>query len=95
MTMRKALGFIERGLHDAELRRRLNKASSVSECEQVLGEENLTFSPRDFDEAVHHRLTQCQEAEEADQIKEFKMWWDLLQATFGAGGCGGGCSGCC
>jgi hypothetical protein len=65
------------------------------ECENVLAEESLTFSPHDFDEAFHHRLTQCQEEEEADQIKEFKMWWDLLLGTFGGGACSGGCSGCC
>lgn len=96
MTIGNALGFIERGLYDTEMRRRLNAASSVAECENVLDEKNLKFSPHDFDEAYHHRLTQCQEAEEADQIKEFKMWWDLLLGSFDVGSCKStGCSGCC
>jgi hypothetical protein len=95
MTIGNALGFIERGLHDTDLRKRLNTAATVQECERLLGDEDLNFSPHDFDEAFHHRLTQCQEAEEAEQIKEFKMWWDLLRGTFGTGGCGTGCSGCC
>ena len=96
MTIGNALGFIERGLYDTELRRRLNATSTVQECERVLGDEKLDFSPHDFDEAFHHRLTQCQEEEEADQIKEFKMWWDLLLGSFGVTSCGSaGCSGCC
>jgi hypothetical protein len=32
----------------------------------------------EFDEACNHRLTQCQQAEEAEQLREFRMWWDLL-----------------
>lgn len=95
MTVRKALGFIERGLLDSELRRRLNAASTAEECKRVLREEALDFSPHDFDEAFHHRLTQCQEAEEADRIKEFRMWWDLLQGSFGVNTCKAGCGGCC
>jgi len=95
MTIGNALGFIERGLHDAALRKRLNAASTAAECENVLGDENLKFSPHDFDEAFHHRLTECQEEEEADQIREFKMWWELLMGSFGATQCSSGCSGCC
>jgi hypothetical protein len=95
MTIGNALGFIERGLHDTDLRKRLNAAVTAAECDRLLGEEKLVFSAHDFDEAFHHRLTRCQEAEEANQIKEFKMWWDLLMGSFGAGGCGSGCSGCC
>jgi hypothetical protein len=94
MTIGNALGFIERGLHDTNLRKRLNAASSTDECERVLSDENLCFSPHDFDEAFHHRLTKCQIEEEADQIKELKMWWDLLTGSFDPGTCKTGCSGC-
>jgi len=94
MTIGNALDFIEHGLHDTDLRRRLNEASTTAECERVLDEENLRFSPHDFDEAFHHRLTQSQEEEEADQIKEFRMWWDLLLGSVGQGSCRAGCAGC-
>ncbi len=94
MTIGNALSFIERGIHDTQLRRRLNGTSGVVECEKVLGEENLVFSAHDFDEAFHHRLTQCQEEEEADRIKEFRMWWDLLTQSFNPGACGHQCNGC-
>jgi hypothetical protein len=95
MTIGNALNFIERGLHDSGLRRLLNLASNTDECQKVLAAEKLTFSAHDFDEAYHHRLTQCQEEEEADQLKEFKMWWDLVSASCSPGACSSKCSGCC
>jgi hypothetical protein len=94
MTIGNALGFIDRGLLEMDLRKRLNMASTTIECEKVLREENLEFSSHDFDEAFRRRLTQCQEEDEADQIKEFKVWWDLLLGSFNAASCGAGCSGC-
>ena len=95
MTIGNALRFIERGLHDSGLRSKLNSASDAAECQKVLDEEKLTFSAHDFDEAFHHRLTQCQEEGEADQLREFKMWWDLLSACYTRCSCSGQCSGCC
>lgn len=95
MTIGNALAFIERGQGDGTLRDRLNAANSRKERDDVLAEEKLLFSAHDFDEAYNHRLTQCQEAEEAEQLREFKMWWDLLSRLLEPSGCGSQCSGCC
>lgn len=95
MTIGNALAFIERGQGDGTLRDRLNAANSHRERDDVLAEEKLLFSAHDFDEAYNHRLTQCQEAEEAEQLREFKMWWDLLSQLLEPSGCGSQCSGCC
>jgi hypothetical protein len=95
MTIGNALKFIERGLHDKELRYKLNAATDPQACLKVLEEEDLAFSDHDFDEAFHHRLTKCQQEEEADQIREFKTWWEMLGASFSSGGCGSQCGGCC
>lgn len=91
MTIGNALNFINRGLHDAVLRKQLNTAPDITACEKILAGEKLMFSANEFEEAFNHRLTQCQEEEEADQIKEFKMWWELLTA----GTCKKSCNGCC
>ena len=91
MTIGNALRFIEQGLHDAALRRQLNTASDTAQREEILGEEKLMFSAAEFEEAYTHRLTQCQAEEEADQIKEFRMWWSLLTGS----ACGDACGGCC
>ena len=95
MTIGNALAFIERGLIDSVLRNILNSASSLTELRSLLGDEKLTFSIHDFDEAFHNRLTKCREEEEADQIKEFKMWWDLLNRSLEPTEGGNPCSGCC
>ncbi|MBU1054006.1 MAG: hypothetical protein KKC46_09275 [Proteobacteria bacterium] len=93
MTIGNALTFIERGLKDSALRNRLNSATNPSELQNALGDEKLEFSAHDFDEAFHHRLTQCQEEEDADQIKEFKLWWYLLSRSLEMTACGNQCSG--
>jgi hypothetical protein len=94
MTIGNALTFINRGQEDSALRSRLNKANSPDELVEILAAEKLTFSAHDFDEAYHHQLTQCQEEEDANQLKEFKMWWELLSQVLNPAGCDGICGGC-
>jgi len=93
MTIGNALAFIKRSLSDTDLRDRLNGASSKEEFDRVLADEFLNFSTHDFDEACNHKLTQCQEADEAEQLKELKLWWDLLGQILEPGACRAGC--CC
>jgi hypothetical protein len=95
MTIDNALTFIKRGLEDSDLRGRLNAAGSLPEIDQVLAEEGLLFSACDFDEAFHHQLTQSQAMETAEQLKEFKLWWDLLFQTLEPASCETQCSSCC
>lgn len=78
MTIGNAIKFIKMGLYDSKLRNSLNSASSLSELHNILENEKLIFSVDDFDEAFHHSLSQCQEEEQAEQLKEFKLWWELL-----------------
>ena len=94
MTVGNALIFIDRGLEDSALRKRLNTTDSLKARDDTLSAEGLTFSDNEFDEAFHHRLTLCQEEEEADQLKEFKMWWDLLARILSPAACGTQCVGC-
>ncbi len=58
-------------------------------------EADLLFSVCDFDEAFHHQLTQSQAMETAEQLKEFKLWWDLLFRTLEPVARETRCSGCC
>ncbi|MBI5593600.1 MAG: hypothetical protein HY881_24370 [Deltaproteobacteria bacterium] len=95
MTIGNAQTFIKRGLEDSDLRGRLNSATSLLEIDQVLTEADLLFSSCDFDEAFHHQLTECQAMEAAEQLKEFKLWWDLLIRTMEPAVCETRCSTCC
>ena len=94
MTIGNALSFIKRSQADSALRARLNAAESPDELSEILVTEKLSFSAHDFDEAYHHQLTECQEEEEADQLKEFKMWWELLSQYHNPSACGGMCGSC-
>lgn len=94
MTICNALSFIKRCLNDADLRGRLNGAVSRDDLDLILANEFLTFSASDFNEAYNHKLTECQEAEEAEQLKELKLWWELLGQILDPPKCKAGCSGC-
>ena len=78
MTISNALIFIQRGQQENQLRQRLSAASSILELQKLLMIEQLKFSEQDFDQAFHLLLVKCQEVEEAEQLKGFKMWWTLL-----------------
>ena len=80
MSIGEARAFIHRGLRDKDLRDRLNASAASADMLAILEREHLVFSCSEFDEAYHHLLTQCQEEEEADLLKEFKLWWDLVRA---------------
>jgi hypothetical protein len=84
MTIGKAKEFIQRGMQDSALRERLNGASNAEAINTILKQEDLIFSASDFDEAFHNLLTQCQEKEQADQLREYKMWWDLTMSLMHA-----------
>lgn len=95
MTIGNALTFIKRGMIDEELREKLNTASNMETCDGILAEEGLGFSRHDFEEAYHNQLTLCQTAEQADRLKEFKLWWELLSQLSSAGACNNPCGQCC
>ena len=95
MTIGHALKFIQQGRRDSDLRARLNKARTLADLNGVLESEGLVFSPHDFDEAYHNQLFQCQFEEDADEIKEFKAWWDLVSQSVNLAICGPSCGGGC
>lgn len=80
MSIGEARAFIRRGLQDKDLRDRLNSSAAPADMLAILEREHLVFTYPEFDEAYHNLLTQCQEEEQADLLKEFKMWWDLVRA---------------
>lgn len=80
MSVGQAKKFIQRGLRDSTLREDLNASSNQTALLAVLKREDLVFSAHEFDEAFHNLLVQCQEKEQADQLNEFKTWWNLTVA---------------
>ena len=80
MTIGKAKQFIQRGMQDSDLRARVLASSSGAPMKAILVEEDLIFSDHDFDEAFNNLLTQCQSQDQADQLREFRMWWLMAVA---------------
>ena len=81
MSIANAKSFIKRGMTDPELRKALNRASNLNELNRILTEQDLRFSFPEFTEAYTNTLVQCQFEDDANQLKEFKMWWELLSMS--------------
>ena len=64
------------------------------EIDYILEGEAMSFSAHEFEDAYNHRLTECQTSEEAETLKELKLWWDLLGQIINLHECKAGCSGC-
>ena len=107
MALHQAKRFITVAMEDAELRDRMNSAPSVDALLAVVAGYGFPFTPQELEEAYTNRLTLCQFEEQADRLKEFKQWWDLLLGFLGAATSGepvacsnantctaGGCAGC-
>lgn len=78
MTIANALTFIKRGQKESGLRSALNRAPGAVEFSLILMNEGLKFSFPEFEEAFSMKLVNCQEPEEAEDLRAFKTWWDLL-----------------
>ena len=80
MSIGSAGKFIQNAMNDKKLRAGINAATSAEGVQLFLKERKLPFIYSEFDEAYHNLLTGCQHAEQADRLKEFKMWWDLTMS---------------
>ena len=78
MTIANAKSFIKRGMADPELRKRLNRTSTRTQLNRILTEQSLMFSFSEFNDAYTNTLIQCQFEDDANRLKAFRMWWDLL-----------------
>ena len=79
----------------SDLRDCLNGAESKEDLDSILAEKSMSFSAPEFEEAYNHTLTLCQESDEAEQLKELKMWWYLLGQLLELSKYSDGCKGCC
>ncbi len=78
MTIQNAINFIKQGQHDNDLRTRLVKADNSQARQEILDQNDLIFTPEEFEEAYSLTLFKCQHQENADALMEFRMWWLML-----------------
>ena len=80
MSSGNARTFIKSAMSDKTLRAAVNAASSSDELDIILKHHKIPFTYAEFDDAYHNLLTECQFEEQAEELKEFKMWWDLTMS---------------
>lgn len=78
MTLAAAQQFIQRAVNDRELVQRINKAADNESVRHVLSELGLDFNYVEFEQAYFNVLTWCQTYDQAEAVKEVKLWWDYL-----------------
>lgn len=79
MTLASAQQFIQRAVNDPALVQEINAAPDHEEIEQILTTHQFSFNGEHFEQAYFNVLTWCQTHEQADAVKEVKLWWDCLQ----------------
>lgn len=78
MSISNAKKFIKRALVDKSLRHNLNQADNQEVRDYILKVENLAFTYPEFEEGYRNLLVNCQSYDQAGQVKELKMWWQML-----------------
>ena len=72
--------FAQLAMSEAALRKELNSAANREERMAILEARGLPFTDAEFGEGYRSLLVECQSEAAADQLKEFKLWWEMLQS---------------
>ncbi len=78
MSINDARRFLKTITTDNELRDKLNKTNSHSEIITILQCASYDFSGEEINDAYRNLLISCQSEEQANMVKELKLWWDTL-----------------
>lgn len=79
MSIGNAKKFIRKAMDDKKIRSRINAAGGSNERAAVLEDLGLGFTYPEFDDAFNNLLTQCQREGDAELLREFRMWWDMVR----------------
>jgi hypothetical protein len=66
---------------DPALRKELVLAPDRAARDAILAREGLPFTDQEFEEACRAMLVKCQTAEEAEDLAEFRHWWELVRRS--------------
>lgn len=78
MSINDARRFLKSTAADKELRDKLNRTNSHSEIIKILQDISYDFSVEEMNDAYRNLLISCQSDEQANMLKELKLWWDTL-----------------
>jgi hypothetical protein len=79
MTLAAAQTFIQAVVNDPELVTRINLADDIAALQGILSELEMAFSDEEFEQAYFNVLTWCRTFQQAEAVKEIKLWWNGLR----------------
>ncbi len=80
MSIGNVRKFAILAMSDDGLRKELNSAEGREGRMAILEARELVFTDAEFGEGYRSLLVECQTETAADQLKEFKLWWEVLQS---------------
>lgn len=81
MTVAAAESFIRRAISDHALVQRINASSDKAAINEIFLQLQLNFDPEEFEQGYFKLLTHCRIIEQAEAVREVKLWWDCLGYT--------------
>ncbi len=79
--LRDAVKFISVGMTEKSLRSLCYSSSDEGKLMEALNEAGYSFTLPEFDDAVLQHLFICKDEDEADNIKQFGLWFRQLSAA--------------
>jgi hypothetical protein len=76
--IRDAINFISNATVDKQLRFLCYKGSEEANLLELLSLAGYTFTLSEFDDAIVQHLFICKDEDEADNIKQFQLWFKQL-----------------
>ncbi|MBN2598524.1 hypothetical protein [Labilibaculum sp.] len=78
MSIGNAIKFIKNSDFDSSFRKSLYKLNGITEFKEFQIAEDLEFSDAEFEEAFNHLHSECQFAEQADNLFNLKHLFELI-----------------
>lgn len=78
MTVGSALKFVSRIKKDTVFRKKLYCYDSLQSLKDFLADENLVFTPEEFEDAIQKNRVEAQFEEIANEYSEILQWWKVL-----------------
>jgi hypothetical protein len=79
MTIAAAELLIRQAVSDPEWVQRINAAADRAAVNELFFALDISFNHEEFEQACFNLLTSCQVIEQAEAVKEVKLWWNCLE----------------
>jgi hypothetical protein len=78
MSIHNALIFIEKVDINPDFRKLCNQCGEKERIQDTLKVIKMNFEDWEFEDAINHRLVQCQTYEQADVFQQLRQWYKCM-----------------